>query len=254
VSTQFCWKPRLTWVALIVVLGLMVSAHVRADPLADALDTPSWTWTNSAPGGGGLWTVDAVTTHDELDAARSGTPAYTTETQLETTLSGPGTVVFWAKASTPGGSYLVAEFRGLTSYYLQNADWRTYTLDVPVGAVTVSFRFVNWDFSGSAGDAIWVDNVRITLIDKPFITYEPVDATATEAQSAGFTVLAVGPEPITHQWYHSAPLAGQTNYWLQLASVQLGDTGNYFVVLSNSFDSTASRVAQLVVNGILPDG
>jgi hypothetical protein len=97
-----------------------------------------------------------------------------------------------------------------------------------------------------------VDNVCITLLDRPFITYEPMDATVTEGQLTGFTALAVGPEPITYQWYHSAPLVGQTNYWLQLASAQLGDAGNYFVVLSNSFGSTTSRVAQLVVNGIPP--
>jgi hypothetical protein len=217
--------------------------------LGVALDNSAVVWVG--PG----WTADANLVFIGGSAAKSPAIPDNSHATLDTAVVGPAAVQFAWRVDAQAGDYLrfyvdelkYDEITGSTGFPFREV----------LTTVGPGVHYLRWayekDASGAAGaDAGWVDNVRITLLDKPFITYEPVDATATEGQSAGFTVLAVGPEPITYQWYHSAPLAGQTNYWLQLASAQLGDAGNYFVVLSNSFGSTTSRVAQLVVNGIPP--
>jgi hypothetical protein len=256
---QLCSKRRLTRVTLVVLMGLMFSASVRADPLADALNTPGWTWTQLQPGGGGPWTVDTVTTHDGVAAACSGTPPYGLEARLETTLNGPGTVVFWAKASTPGGSYLVAEIRGLTSYYIQNADWRAYTLDVPAGAATLSFRFVNWDLSGSAGDAAWVDQVSFADYtgQAPVIVWSPPNATVGEGDYQSWPANAVGDQPLVVSWEHAG-----TNrfgfYWVQSSDLSIrlqagpADAGDWRFVVTNGFGAATSSVSTLTVTSTPP--
>jgi len=86
------------WAALIGLMGLVTSSSARGDAVSDALETPGLSWINSPPGGVGPWTVDTVTPHDGVDAMRSGASRYGWEAELKTTLTGPGTVVFWAKA------------------------------------------------------------------------------------------------------------------------------------------------------------
>jgi hypothetical protein len=66
--------------------------------LADALDTPGWSWST---GGNAQWFGQTNVTHDGVDAARCGPLDYFGDAgYLETVVVGPGRLSFWWKVST----------------------------------------------------------------------------------------------------------------------------------------------------------
>ena len=69
--------------------------------LATALDTAGITWTTN---GNPPWIGQAAVTHDGTDAARSGAIADSGSTTFQTTLTGPGTIMFWWKISSESGA------------------------------------------------------------------------------------------------------------------------------------------------------
>jgi hypothetical protein len=75
--------------------------QVRFAPtLPQALDTPALTWvtTSSAPWGGQI-----LTTHDGVDAARSGAFDVSQQSTAEIQVAGAGSLSFWWKVSSEGG-------------------------------------------------------------------------------------------------------------------------------------------------------
>ncbi len=72
----------------------------------------------------------------------------------------------------------------------------------------------------------------------PIFTVSPTDITANEGTTATFTSLAVGPAPLTYQWYDVTAgdpgtlLVGKTNPNLQLSSVTLAQSGSYYRVVA----------------------
>ena len=67
------------------------------DTLTAALDDPGLQWST---GGDGNWAPQTQTTHDGVDAARSGTIADSQSSTLDTTVTGPATVSFWWKVDS----------------------------------------------------------------------------------------------------------------------------------------------------------
>jgi uncharacterized repeat protein (TIGR01451 family) len=78
---------------------------------------------------------------------------------------------------------------------------------------------------------------------------QPADVTVAEGQSASFSVTASGTPPYTYQWRRDgSALPGATASSYTLANAQATDHGARFsVVISNSFSSVTSRLAQLTV-------
>lgn len=231
------------------------------DLLAEALDTPELVWATGSSGSVASnpvvgWFYQTNTTSDGSDAAQSPPLLASGSSQVETTVNGPA--VLSANFSLWGDSDANLEFTidGVLQPGFHPGEpgpvrWYTSDYPIPTGS-----HIVRWTLNAGQQDwtnaTAWLDNVRITPIQKPFITSEPTDVVVTEGQPAGFFVSALSPEPITYQWYRGAPLAGRTNDWLSFASAQLSDAGNYFVVVANSLGSTTSRVALLTVNGLPP--
>jgi pectate lyase len=84
----------------------------------------------------------------------------------------------------------------------------------------------------------------------PSIDVDPQDRAALVGQDVSFTVLASGTMPLGYQWYHNTntSVADATNSALMLTNVQLSDAGTYTVLVTNSYGSVTSAVAQLTVN------
>lgn len=84
----------------------------------------------------------------------------------------------------------------------------------------------------------------------PSITIDPQDQAAFVSQSATFNVLAAGTAPLSYQWLFNTNtvLDAQTNSDLTLTNLQVSDAGMYSVVVTNSYGSVTSEVAQLTVN------
>jgi hypothetical protein len=84
--------------------------------------------------------------------------------------------------------------------------------------------------------------------DRPFIVAGPQSRRVMVGGAVSFNVTATGSEPLSYQWQRDGgPLAGQTNTTLLIGSAQLGDSGNYSVVVSNSAGTAISDPAVLRV-------
>lgn len=83
----------------------------------------------------------------------------------------------------------------------------------------------------------------------PSIMSQPSPLSTESGGSATFTVNAAGTLPLTYQWYsESGPLTGQTNLSLLISVATTNQSGNYFVVISNSFGMVTSTVVSLTVD------
>ena len=100
---------------------------------------------------------------------------------------------------------------------------------------------------GSATSAVAI--LTITLAP-PSITSQPQDVTVIPGQSAMFSVLAAGSEPLTYQWYYNTNslLTNATSSTLILTNVQLSNAGSYSVLVSNPVSTVISSNAVLTVN------
>ncbi len=84
----------------------------------------------------------------------------------------------------------------------------------------------------------------------PKITTEPADISGITGQEVVLSVQSTGDEPLSYQWFRANPeveLPGQTGATLTLKTLTLGDSGGYFVKISNEAGNITSRVAQLTV-------
>ncbi len=101
-----------------------------------------------------------------------------------------------------------------------------------------------------------VDMRRITVTTTaattivPVITTDPFSQTKSVGESVSLAVVASGggAAPLSYQWYKgSDPIDGATGPSHEIASVALGDVGNYHVVVSNAAGSATSATATLTV-------
>ena len=102
----------------------------------------------------------------------------------------------------------------------------------------------------------------------PTIMTQPKSQSVLAGQTATFSVAATGTPPLNYQWFFSGTnIAGATTNPFTLANVQLTNTGNYSVVITNIAGSVTSSAAPLIVvftnpavfaqwnfNSITPDG
>ncbi len=136
--------------------------------LATALENFGINWSTA---GDQPWTGQAATTHDGVDAARSGT---ITDSQRSTlvgaNVTGPAIVSFWWKVdSEPTFDFLTVELDGTEPFagISGSVDWQQRTIDVPAGAHRLQFHYSK-DGSVAVGqDAGWVDQVTLTAVAAP---------------------------------------------------------------------------------------
>ena len=82
----------------------------------------------------------------------------------------------------------------------------------------------------------------------PVVINSPRDTIALQGASAGFSVLAVGPEPLSYQWlFETNPISSATGSNCTIAAAQMTNNGSYRVVVTNSFGAVTSQVARLLV-------
>jgi polygalacturonase len=139
----------------------------------------------------------------------------------------------------------------------------TSTIDFPPAHTPIddpSLTLVNVQAPDAGGYILVVTNsygsvtssvatLTVTLAP-PSITNEPEDLTVIPGQSATFSVLVAGSEPLTYQWYYNTNslLTDVTNSTLVLTSVQPSDAGSYSVLVSNPVGTAMSSNAVLTVN------
>lgn len=135
------------------------NGNLPTGDLADACDATQYLWTTS---GDEEWFFQSATTHDGIDAARSGPIGTDGSSQMELSVTGPGTLTFWWKVDSETFADVLSVYTpgsGDSDSVSGNVGWTQVTLDIAPGPQTVVWTYSK-DSSGSSGeDAGWVDQV-----------------------------------------------------------------------------------------------
>jgi len=88
----------------------------------------------------------------------------------------------------------------------------------------------------------------------PYFLTQPSSQTVTNGASVTFSATASGPSPLSYQWLFNganlpagANISGTTSNVLSLTAVTTNASGNYSLIVANSYGSVTSRVAVLNV-------
>ena len=118
----------------------------------------------------------------------------------------------------------------LTNVSVTNAGNYTVVISNPYGSVTSAVA-------------------TLTVPAPPAITSQPASQMVAPGSSPCFSVAVVGSGPFGYEWYFAATNLIQcgTDCTFTLTSVSTNDTGDYTVVITNSYGSVTSAVATLTV-------
>ena len=150
-------------------------------------------------GGNLSWTMDFSTNHDGVVSMRSGAITHSQETWIQTTVSGPGDVSFWWKASGEmKGSrvydYAKFEVDGTLVYRSGSTDWTNLTATVEgAGEHVLRWTYLKNASVNAGDDCAWLDEVSWTS------TYVPTETTTT-------------PVSVPYAWLESHSLAESGDY------------------------------------------
>ena len=123
-----------------------------------ALDYNGFTWT---AGGTNPWFGDTSLSHDGTDAAHSGPVKHGLNSWLQTTVSGPGSLSFWWKASTElNGDPVTFYLDGVVQQSISGeVDWNQRNYPITAGTHTLRWEYAR-DGSGNGGQNMgWLDQV-----------------------------------------------------------------------------------------------
>jgi len=90
----------------------------------------------------------------------------------------------------------------------------------------------------------------LTVLSAPTIVQQPTPTNVFlfVGESARFSVTAGGALPLSYYWqFNGSPISGANSSAYTIGSVQLSNSGNYNVVVSNAFGMVTSSVASLTV-------
>ena len=135
--------------------------------------------------------------------------------------------------------------------------WRKDGADIPgatgpmysVPVVSISdagtYSVVASNIAGSIETSPWT----LTVNAPPVITTHPISATVVAGSPVSFSILADGTAPLSYQWKKDGvDIGGATSATYSIAATVAGDTGDYSVVVTNSYGSATSNPAKLTVN------
>jgi len=219
--------------------------------LGEALNTTNLIWSTSASG---PWFPESSVNHDGAAAAQSGSLAWPQSSTLQTTVTGPGTLVFW---------WMVYQYSDTLSFSSSGASpqsaatgstsWQMKTLYLGAGNQPLQWTFRRSPFNGSAQDVGWLDQVSfIPGGTAPFITSFTGDQSVPAGTNVVLAVAVAGTPPFVTQWqFNGTNLDGQTNLTLALDNVQAAAGGAYGVVITNGYGLVSSNLL-LAINPMAP--
>ena len=96
----------------------------------------------------------------------------------------------------------------------------------------------------------------LTVFASPFITAQPLSVAESVGSNVTLVVTAFGAPPLRYQWrFGTAPIPNATNETLVLTNVQVADSGDYSVVITNQYGSvTSSNATVAVLSGLDDNG
>jgi hypothetical protein len=231
--------------------------------LGDSVNAPYLAWTTSlaAP-----WLIQSNITHDGEAAAQSGNIPNSTNTWVETTVTGPGTIRFWWKVSSQTNAdwlrFLVngAEWADISGW----VDWQRLSFTLPPGELTLRWSYEKDGLISGGLDHGWLDEVDFLPTSAPtvpVIVSEPIGQDVEPGATVTFSVEALGTAPLTYQWrsdgqdlVDGVTVLGANSPTLRLFNVQKAQSGSYDVVVRNNYSLALSERVLLNVFPIIPLG
>ncbi len=137
---------------------------------------------------------------------------------------------------------------------ISGANSVTYTTPAATSADSGSkFSVVVSNAAGSITSNAATLTVTATAV-APAITQQPASVTVTAGQTATFSVIATGTDPLTYQWLQgTTTITGATSASYTTPATTTANSGTqYKVVVSNSAGNTTSNTATLTVNATPP--
>ena len=183
-------------------------SRVSADALGDALESPGWAWTT---GGSANWSPQTTIAQDSSDAARSGAIGNSSESWIQTSVTGPGTLSWWWKVSSEEDfDYLTFLLNGSSQpgAISGEIDWTRVTQQIPAGTHTVRWRYSKDSSAADGLDAGFLDQVQFAP-DGPVVTGSATDITETGATLNG-SVNPTGLVTTAYFEYGTTPSYGNT--------------------------------------------
>ena len=104
-------------------------------------------------------------------------------------------------------------------------------------------------------NAVISSNAVLTVNGPPSISAQPGAQTTCDSNSATFFATAIGTQPLSYQWYGPAgTIGGATTNILTLNNLLPANSGNYYLVVTNSYGQGVSSNAYLTVSTSSPVG
>jgi pimeloyl-ACP methyl ester carboxylesterase len=127
-----------------------------------------------------------------------------------------------------------------------DANRNVYTTGYFVGTADFDPDIGTYNLTSAGSSDIFLAKLSSPMV--PVITTQPVSLFRRTGENATFSVTADGQPPLCYQWHKGTGiLANATNSSLSLTNVQFATASGYSVVVTNSFGSVTSAVAQLTV-------
>lgn len=173
--------------------------------------------------------------------------AFTSEPVSQTVNAGANATFTATANGTPPLSYQWL----FNSIPISGATTNSYTV---LNAQTNAIGNYSVTVTNTSGGNITSSNAFLTVNPvAPTITTQPLSRTIYQGSNVLFTVAATGSEPFSYQWkFNNADILNATNSSYTRPNVQLSDSGNYQVIVSNSVGFTPSSVAVLTVTNDQP--
>jgi hypothetical protein len=212
----------------------------------------SLTFNPVAAGDAGLYSVNVISTFNGTpattpsgNASLNVAPVINTQ-PINTTASVGGSANFTVVATSSQGTLSYQWQKGGVTL----AGMTAATLNInPVAASDTAFYqvVVTNTFNGTFSTTT---SSLVSLNVAPVITSQPTNQTALVGGSASFTVVATGSQgTLSYQWQKGGVnLAGKTTATLTLNPVAASDTALYQVVVTNTFNGTASTTTSSSVS------
>lgn len=231
------------------------------------------TWNHMSTGAPG---ASAVLDHQQVDAITAAYYSNPTVTCGFTPAVAPAIDTQPASQTADAGAIVVLSVGATVGYPTATFQWFKNGVAIAVGAnasaATAQLSLANVQVADVGVYTVVIGNSAGTVTSSPaavlingqppVILAQPAGQTVAPGGAVGFTVNALGAEPLAYQWsFNGTPLAngtagdgtviaGATAASLGLSNTQPGYEGSYTVAVTDANGSTPSSSASLIVDAI----
>jgi hypothetical protein len=227
--------------AIVTIPGLVPSTYTLAQALG-ATNLPWFTF------GDAQWFPEFSITENGIAAAQSGHITNSMDTELQTLVTGPGTLTFWWKVSSEEFFDFLSFYIGSDTNYAARisgeVDWQQQTFVIGPGTQTVSWIYAKDPDISVGQDAGWLDQVSFVPSLPQTNNYTLGTTALLVGPAAGMNSVVLAVAPPSGAW-----AATTRTPWLHLTSANQYGAGSTNVFFSYDANPGATRFGTLSIGG-----